>query len=142
MWRQNEERDRRVQVLIVQDNADLGRIWLRFLERQGVEAALVTTQAEAFDALRTESFDALVLEPMLEGENGFVVADFAVMRQPEIQVIAVTKSSFFSDGSIFELIPNAAGVMRVPLRPDDLAAFLEHCDRKRKPQAGKQTLSG
>ena len=120
-----------MRVLIVQDNADLGRIWCRFLARQNLDVHLVTKQVEACEALRTDAYDALVLEPILEGESGFAIADFAVMMHPDIQIIAVTKSSFFSEGSVFDLIPNARGLMRVPLRPDDLAALLEHCERTR-----------
>lgn len=126
-----------MRVLIVQDNADLGLIWSRFLAKQGVECRLATKQTDAFEALRSETFDALVLEPVMSDSSGFAVADFAAMRQPDIQIIAVTKSSFFSSGSIFELIPNARGLLRLPVRPDDLAAFLEHCQRKRQSAAAR-----
>jgi DNA-binding response OmpR family regulator len=123
-----------VRVLLVQDNADLGAIWQRFLHRHGIEAHLVTTQAAAMDALEDAPYDALVLELVLPDGGGIAVADFAAYKNPEIPVIAVTKSSFFSDGSVFEVVPNARCLMRTPLRPDDLVAWLEHCTPK--PSSG------
>lgn len=119
-----------MRVLLVQDNADLGAIWKRFLKRHGIHAHLATTQAEAIDALENTHFDALVLELVLPDGGGIAVADFAAYKSPEIPVIAVTKSSFFSDGSIFEVVPNARCLMRTPVRPDDLVAYLEHCAEK------------
>ena len=41
-------------------------------------------------------------------------------------IIAVTARGFFSDGAIFELVPNARGLLRAPLRLEDMAALIEH----------------
>lgn len=125
-----------VHILVVQDNRDLGAIWCRFLTRHGVSAHLATSEAEAIEALEAQSFDALVLEPVLDGGGGLCVADIAAYRQPDLPIIAVTKSEFFSDGSIFSIIPNARGFLRTPVRPEDLFAYLEHCTT-RKPEAGQ-----
>ncbi len=119
-----------MRVLIVQDNADLGGIWARFLNRHGVDTKLVGDADAAMEALQVEPFDALVLEVVMESGGALGVADFAAFRNPEIAIIAVTKSSFFSDGSIFNLIPNARGFIRAPMRPSDLAAYIEHCTPK------------
>ncbi len=115
-----------MRVLVVQDNMDLGTIWCRFLARQGLDARLVTSDTEAIAALEEEAFDALVLEPVMAGGSGLCVADIAAYRYPEMPVIAVTKSSFFADGSIFAVIPNARGILRTPINPADLVAYLEH----------------
>ena len=119
-----------MRVLLVQDQIDLGDIWMRFLERHGIWTHLAITQAEAIDALENSQFDALVLELVLPDGGGIAIADFAAYKSPEIPVIAVTKSSFFSDGSVFEVVPNARCLMRTPVRPDDLVAYLEHCAEK------------
>ena len=39
-------------------------------------------------------------------------------------------SAFFSDGAIFELIPNARGLLRAPLRLEDMAALVQHYGEK------------
>ena len=58
---------------------------------------------------------------------------FATYRNPEIPIIAVTARGFFSDSAIFELIPNARGLLRAPLRPEDMAALVEHYGSRPPP---------
>ena len=119
-------------ILVVQDNKDLGLIWCRFLCRHGLFAHLVTNQEDAFAAINDNHYDALVVEPAMEDGGGIPVADFATYRNPDIAILAVTKSTFFSDGSIFAMIPNVRGFMRTPVRPSDLVAYLEHCAQRRE----------
>ena len=115
-----------VQVLIVESNRDLARIWSGFLARQGMTCVLAEAGAEAYAALRARDFDALVLDMELPEGEALRVADFATYRNPDIPIIAVTARGFFSDGAIFELIPNARGLLRAPLRPEDMAALVAH----------------
>lgn len=115
-----------MQVLIVEHNRDLARIWSAFLGRQGLACSVASSQAEAFVALRDRPFDALVLDVELPNGDALSVADFATYRNPEIPIIAVTARKFFSDTAIFELIPNARGLLRAPLRPEDMAALVSH----------------
>lgn len=122
-------------VLIVQENADLGSIWARFLERQGVKVALATTQQEAVQQIRFNDFDALVIDLVLPDGGAIAISDYATYKSPDIPIIPVTNTSFFSDGSIFEIIPNAHCLLRTPVPPDDLAAVIEHVGpaKRRKP---------
>ncbi len=115
-----------MRVLLVQNNRGLSGLWAAFLARQNIEVTQAHTQAEAIDRLRFGDFDALVLDLVLPDGGAIAISDFATYRHPDVPIIAVTGSSFFSDGSIFELIPNARSLMRTPLRPDDLAAVLDH----------------
>jgi len=115
-----------MRVLIVEHNEDLGRVWSRFLERQGAEVTLATSQKDAIALMRFNRYDALVIELILPDGGAIAISDYATYRFPDVPIITVTDSSFFSDGSIFEVIPNARGIMRQPLRPDDLAAMLDH----------------
>lgn len=126
-----------MKVLIVESNADLGRIWGRFLERQGIESRLATGQAEAIQALRFEEFDALVLQLVLPDGGAIAVSDYATYRNPDLPIITVSNAGFFSDGTVFDLIPNARSMVSTPLRPDDLAAMIEHYARRRA--TGDQT---
>lgn len=115
-----------MRVLIVEHNRDLARIWAGFLGRQGMACTLAATADGAYDALRAQSFEALVLDMELEGGEAIEVADFATYRNPDIPIIAVTARGFFSDSAIFELVPNARGLLRTPLRIEDMAALIEH----------------
>lgn len=116
-----------MRVLIAENNADLGRFWGRFLERRGCTVTLATTQKEATAAMRFHDFDALVIDLILPDGGAIALSDYATYRFPDIAIITVTSTDFFSDGSLFSVIPNARGIMRAPFRPDDLAALLEHC---------------
>ncbi len=127
-----------MRVLLLQENQDLGMIWCRFLCRQGLEAVLCATPEDAINELNTGTYSALVLDPvMVDGAIG--VADLATYRNPDITIIAVTTSNFFSDGAMFELLPSARGVLRAPIRPSDLAAYLEHYTQKPHSKTVSQT---
>lgn len=115
-----------MQILIVQGNPDLAEIWARFLTRRGMDCTTAQDPAAAYAALRAQPFDAVVLDMELSGGGALEVADFAAYRNPEVPIIAVSARGFFSGGAVFELIPNARSVLNEPLRPDDMAALLEH----------------
>lgn len=115
-----------MKVLLVQNNQDLSNLWSDFLRRNGVEVVQAATQSEAVDHINFDTFDALILDLVLPDGGAIAISDLATYRQPDVPIIAVTSTSFFSDGSIFELIPNARSLMRTSLRPDDLVAVLDH----------------
>lgn len=122
----NREAGPGVQVLIVEQDADLARIWAGFLTRQGLVCTEVASVAEAYEALRRQSFAAIVLDMEFPEGGALEVADFATYRNPEVPIIAVTARGFFSDSAIFELVPNARGLLRSPARLEDMAALVQH----------------
>ena len=132
-----------MQVLIVEHNGDLARIWSGFLARQGMTCVVAGAGSEAYAALRSREFDALVLDMELPEGEALRVADFATYRNPDIPIIAVTARGFFSDGAIFQLIPNARGLLRAPLRPEDMAALVEHYgERSAAAAAARRRAAG
>jgi len=121
-----------LRVLIAQQNTELGQLWAGFLEREGIKTTLVMSQGEALAQLRAQDFDALVLEMVLPDGGAIAIADFAAYRMPDVPVITVNSSSFFSDGSIFQLLPNVHTVMQAPIEGEDLAAMVSHLNSKRQ----------
>ena len=113
-------------VLIVESQAELGRLWSRHLKRQGACVTLVHSQEAAVAALHDCKFDVIVLDLVLAEGSAFAVADFASYRAPETRVIFVTNTTFFSDGSIFAHSPNACAFLQSSSPPEDLAAMVEH----------------
>lgn len=89
--------------------------------------------------LAQDIYDAMIIEPVLSGGGGLPVADFATFRNPDVIIIAVTKSDFFSSGSIFELIPNMRGLLHTPVRPEDLAAYVEHFSERAETREAART---
>ena len=115
-----------MKVLIVEENADLGRVWGRHLERLGYSVDLVCGQSDAIDTLRVVDVDIIVLNLVLKNGSALAIADFLSYRLPCAKIIFVTSSSFFSDGSIFQHVPNACAMMPSQVSPEDLGALVEH----------------
>lgn len=130
-----------MRILLVQPNKGLSELWAKFLQRQGVEVKQAATQLAAIDSIRFENFDALVLDLVLPDGGAIAISDYATYRCPDVPIIAVTSTRFFSDGSIFDLIPNARSLMRTPVRPDDLAAVLDHYTPEKPKRRGKPEVA-
>lgn len=117
-----------MRVLIAESNPGLAALWMRHLERGGAEVRVAATQAEAIEILRDDDVQVIVLDLVLEG-GALAVADFASYRRPDARVVFVTSTTFFSDGSIFNHIPNACAYVEAQTPPDDIAAIVEHYGR-------------
>lgn len=113
-------------VLIVESRPELGLLWQRHLERQGLVVSQVRNQDQAVDHLSRTGADIIVLDLVLEQGSALAVADFASYRCPNARVIFVTDTSFFSDGSIFNHASNACAFVPAGTPPEDLAAMVEH----------------
>ena len=113
-------------VLIAANNPDLAKVWANHLERNGAVTRVVTTQDAATKFLLEFEVNVIVLDLMLADGSAIAVADFASYRQPDAKVIFVTNSTFFSDGSIFNHIPNACAYVKTQTPPEDLVAIVEH----------------
>lgn len=115
-----------MRVLIVENEAELGAVWQRHLERQRAEVTLVRSQAGAIHALQNHAYHIIVLNLVLPGGSALAIADFASYRCPQARVIFVTDTTFFSDGSIFRYVPNARAFVQSQTPPEDLAAMAVH----------------
>lgn len=115
-------------VLIVESNRGLGWLWAEHVRKLGANVVLVQTQAQAEEKLREFDFDVLVVNLNLDPEAGdaTALADYAGYRRPNVKVVCVTSSGFFSDGSIFEFMPNACAIIPKSSQPADLAAVVEY----------------
>lgn len=113
-------------VLIVESRSDLGALWQRHLERQGMQVVRVASQDEATEYLGLHSVDIIILNLVIKEGSALAVADYANYRHPEARVIFVTSTSFFSDGSIFAHSGNARAFVPTDTPPEDLAAMVEH----------------
>lgn len=115
-----------MRVLIIESRKRLAELWMRHIERQGVEVLLATNTAEAIQVVRESEIDVIILDLVLDDGSAMAVADYACYRRPEARVIYVTSTTFFSDGSVFAHMPNACGYVKASTPPDDLAAIVDH----------------
>ncbi|WP_417742141.1 response regulator transcription factor [Salipiger sp.] len=113
-------------VLIVESRKELGGLWSRHLARLGATVTVAQTEEAATEHLHDTPIDVIVLDLVLAEGSALAVADFANYRWPEAKVIFVTNTSFFSDGSIFQLCSNACAFLPSATPPSDLAAMVEH----------------
>ncbi|MEN8895515.1 MAG: hypothetical protein ABF248_05425 [Yoonia sp.] len=113
-------------VLIVQSNLSLGQIWARHLERMGAMVTHVRTGAAALDVIASSPLNVIVLDLVLAEGSALTVADSAQFNHPAANVVFVTDTTFFSDGSIFEHCANARAFMETTTPPDDLAAIVHY----------------
>jgi CheY-like chemotaxis protein len=113
-------------ILVVEEKFELGRLWARYLEREGHSVDVVGTQGEAVEILRHRDVQVIVLDVVLPGGSALAIADFASYRQPDAKVVFVTNTTFFSDGSIFRHAPNACAFLQSDTDPADLAMMVSH----------------
>jgi DNA-binding response OmpR family regulator len=118
-------------VMIVESNAALAGLWASHLERQGARVRIAEGESMAVTLLENEAelCDVIVLNLVLDEGSAFAVADFASFRRPKARIIFVTGTTFFSDGSIFQLVPNACAFLPSATPVEDLAALVEHYGR-------------
>ncbi len=116
-------------ILILADNSDLARIWARHLERQKHTVVVTTDETEAVQIVRDNDIRVIVLDLMMENCVAFSVADYVSYRSPGTKIIFVTRSHFFSDGSLFRHVPNTAAILQEDSPPSDLAAIVAYHGR-------------
>lgn len=115
-----------MRVLIVELDDNLGWLWQRHLERRGCTVSRARDQDEAVRIIGDETVEVIVLDLDLGEGSALAVADYASYRRPGARVVFVTSTSFFSDGSLFALVPNACAFLPALTPPDDLASVVEH----------------
>lgn len=120
-------------ILIVERDAQLAEIWERHLARAGFVVWRAKDAPDACQMVSDMDFAVIIANVVLERGSAFGVVDIASDRNPEVQVIFVTNTRFFSDGSIFQLCSNACAYVRTGTQPDDLTAMVAHyagCDQQ------------
>ena len=130
-----------MRVLIVQSNLNLGELWKRHLERLEADVTHVRTGEKALQMIETRQFDVIVLDLVLSEGSALAVADLAQFRQPEANVVFVTDTTFFSDGSIFNHSANARAFIETTTPPGDLAAIVQHYGRTNPDRVAPSGLS-
>jgi DNA-binding response OmpR family regulator len=110
-------------ILVVEDNADLRRLFRTALSLAGFE---VDEAADGIDALRlieNRTPDLVVLDLMLRSLDGMSVQQELAARAmtSAIPVVIVTGSNLDVSGT------NVSCVLRKPVMPDQLIATVKHC---------------
>jgi CheY-like chemotaxis protein len=108
-----------LQVLIVDDNRDLGSMLAEYLKEVGHNATAVMTSEEAMELIAEHSFDVMMTDVRLPGMSGIVLAMQVVARCPRMGIVI---SSGYGDALELEHFPaELASVVLLMPKPCDLA---------------------
>ena len=108
------------QLLLVDDNEDLGRVTADLLGSFGCSVTCVTGAAEALQAVDPQTFDAVLSDVVMPGAmDGVALARELRRRWPQLPVLLVSGYAGVAVGSQeFELLSK-------PCAPDELVAALQ-----------------
>jgi DNA-binding NtrC family response regulator len=115
-----------MRILIVESKRELAELWQRHLERVGAEVRLAFDQEEAAREILLGPFDVIIMNAILENGSAVAIADLAGYRRPESRVIFVSGTQFFSNGSLFDICPNACALVQPSVPPEDLVALVQY----------------
>ena len=113
-------------ILIVEDDAMLGRLWMLALRKGGHDAVHVRSASEARKSLLVRPADMIILDLNLGSESGLTLATLAGYVNPECRVIVVTGTQLFPHGELFSLDRSIAAIMRKPVDLNEMLAMVEH----------------
>ncbi|MBD3236809.1 MAG: response regulator [Candidatus Eisenbacteria bacterium] len=84
--------DERQSILWVDDEIDLLRPHILYLESKGYQVTPVSNGADALELVNQRSFDLVLLDEMMPGLDGLAVLEAIKARRPQLPVIMITKS--------------------------------------------------
>ncbi|MEM9715753.1 MAG: hypothetical protein AAF826_04475 [Pseudomonadota bacterium] len=101
-------------------------LWSRHLERCGLDVTTAETADAAMEKLTLMRFDTMVINMGLPGGTALSVSDYAIFKNPDIRIVAVSSDKFFSDGTLFKFIPNLRSHLADSVHVEDMSATVAH----------------
>lgn len=77
-------------VLLVDDEEDFLEIMSERMEARGMEVTTCTSAIEAVEMIKSKTFDAIILDFMMPGMDGFQALKEIKTKHPESQIILLT----------------------------------------------------
>lgn len=84
-------------VLIVEDDIKLNRLYCVFLEKEGYQTIGVYDATEALAALDEQNADIILCDVMMPGIDGVTLVDIVRRSNPDIPILMATAKSSFGD---------------------------------------------
>ncbi len=125
----------RNRILIADDDIELAELLRDFLTREGFEVALAHSADQALAELRTQAFDALVLDVMMPGRSG-LDALRELRRESALPVLMLTALGEDID-RILGLELGADDYLPKPCNPRELAARLRAVLRRARGEGAE-----
>lgn len=130
-----------MRILIVEDEKRLAQALGQILKEQGYCVDLVHTGPDGLDYARSGIYDAMVLDVMLPGKNGFVVADELRKEKNAIPILMLTAKDTIPD-KVTGLDSGADDYMTKPFAPEELLARVRALCRRQGEVIGEALSFG
>jgi two-component system phosphate regulon response regulator OmpR len=126
-------------ILVVDDDNRLRGLLRRFLSENGFRVSAAASAAEARKQLESLRFDALVLDVMMPGENGFALTQ-ALRQTSDVPILMLTALGE-PDNRIEGLERGADDYLPKPFEPRELVLRLRALLRRARPPAAAETAA-
>lgn len=112
-------------VLVVDDDPNIRSLFVAMLGLRGYASDQATNGHEAIQCLRRRRYNAVLLDLMLPGQNGFDVLHYIRAERPRLlpRVIVVTAASRRTLGDV-----DTSGVRALVQKPFDVYQLLDELD--------------
>lgn len=107
----------KLQVLVVDDDAVVGRSFDRVLSDKGYEVSTVLSGEEAMDSIRESDYDVVFTDIKMPGMDGLEVTERIKERCPWTPVVVITGYGT-EDNEAKAAVLGASGFVRKPLTPE------------------------
>lgn len=115
-------------VLIVDDEKDLLEVMAERMQTLGMEVSTTTSPLAAIEIIKNVSFDAIIIDLMMPGMDGFEFLKNLKIQNPGLQVILLTAHA------TIEMTKKAIkmGALDLVEKPADLKLLVEKIKRAKK----------
>ena len=127
-------------VLVVDDDADLSAIVARYLESEGFAVERAASAEEAYDVLREQAFDLVLLDINLPGDDGFAACE-ALRRASDVPIVFASARTSETD-RIVGLDLGGDDYLPKPYSLRELLAHVNALLRRAQGRAGGRSAGG
>ena len=130
----------KTKILWADDEIDMLKPHIIFLEEKGYNVTAVNSGDEALDLVNEEHFDIIFLDEQMPGMSGIETLENIKARQPNIPIVMITKSE---EESIMEdaIGSNIADYLIKPVKPSQILLSLKRNLENKKLAGEKATMS-
>lgn len=128
----------KVNILLAEDDRNLGNLLREYLEAKGYNAKLATNGKEAYDFFSKENFDLCLLDVMMPVKDGFTLAREIRSADNNIPIVFLTAKSMKED-TIEGFSAGADDYITKPFSMEELLLRITAILRRVKNQTLKQS---